>query len=40
MSIDDLLKFRDRYYAEYQEEIKKCRIKNKQDSGNLVKVRF
>jgi len=40
MSIDDLLKFRDRYYSEYQEEIKKSRIKNKQDSGNLVKVRF
>ena len=40
MSIDDLMKFRDRYYSEYQEEIKKSRIKNKQDSGNLVKVRF
>ena len=40
MSIDDLMRFRDRYYAEYQEEIKKSRIKNKQDSGNLIKVRF
>ena len=40
MSIDDLMTFRNRYRAEYLEEIKKSRIKNKQDSGNLVKVRF
>ena len=40
MSIDDLITFRNRYRAEYLEEIKKSRIKNKQDSGNLVKVRF
>lgn len=40
MSIDDLLKFRDRYRAEYNKEIKKLRIKNKQDTGNTIKVRF
>jgi len=40
MSIDDLLKFRDRYRAEYNREIKKLRIKNKQDTGNTIKVRF
>jgi hypothetical protein len=40
MSIDDLLKFRDRYKAEYNQEIKKLRIKNKQDTGNTIKVRF
>jgi hypothetical protein len=40
MSIDDLLTFRNRYRAEYNEELKKARIKNKQDSGNTIKVRF
>lgn len=40
MSIDDLLKFRDRYKAEYNLELKKWRIKNKQDTGNTIKVRF
>lgn len=40
MSVDDLLKFRDRYRAEYNEELKKARIKNKQDTGNTIKVRF
>lgn len=40
MSIDDLLTFRNRYRAEYNEEQKKARIKNKQDSGNTIKVRF
>ena len=40
MSIDDLLKFRDRYRAEYNREIKNLRIKNKQDTGNTIKVRF
>lgn len=40
MSIDDLLTFRDRYKTEYNEEIKRARIKNKQDTGNTIKVRF
>ena len=33
-------KFRDRYRAEYNQELKKWRIKNKQDTGNTIKVRF
>ena len=40
MSIDDLMTFRNRYRAEYLREIKLARIKNKQDSGNTLKVRF
>jgi len=40
MSIDDLMTFRDRYRAEYNEELKKARIKNHQDTGNTIKVRF
>jgi len=40
MSVDDLLKFRDRYRAEYNQELQKARIKNKQDTGNTIKVRF
>tara|TARA_R100000278_G_scaffold122939_1_gene110565 strand:- start:451 stop:1041 length:591 start_codon:yes stop_codon:yes gene_type:complete len=40
MSIDDLLKFRDRYRAEHEKTIKKLRIKNEQDTGNTIKVRF
>lgn len=40
MSIDDLMRFRDRYRAEYNQELKKARIKNKQDTGNTIKVRF
>ena len=40
MSIDDLMTFRNRYRAEYNEELKKARIKNKQDTGNTIKVRF
>jgi len=40
MSIDELLTFRDRYHAEYLEEIKKARIKNKQRSGNTIEVKF
>jgi len=40
MSIDDLLKFRDRYRAEYNKELQKARIKNKQNTGNTIKVRF
>ena len=40
MSIDDLLKFRDRYRSEYMTEVKRLRIKNKQDTGNTIKARF
>jgi len=40
MSIDELLTFRDRYHAEYLEEVKKARIKNKQRSGNTIEVKF
>ena len=40
MSITDLMMFRDRYRAEYNQELKKWRIKNKQDTGNTIKVRF
>tara|TARA_Y100001938_G_C8090046_1_gene434462 strand:- start:2790 stop:3377 length:588 start_codon:yes stop_codon:yes gene_type:complete len=40
MSIDDLMTFRNRYRSEYLREIKLARIKNKQDSGNTIKVRF
>jgi len=32
--------FRNRYRAEYLREIKLARIKNKQASGNTIKVRF
>ena len=40
MSIDELMTFRDRYRAEYLKEIKLARIRNKQGSGNTVKVNF
>ena len=40
MSVPDLLTFRDRYKTEYNEEIKRARIKNNQDTGNTIKVRF
>ena len=40
MSVDELLKFRDRYKAEYLKEIKLARIRNKQGSGNTIKVTF
>ena len=40
MSVTDLMTFRDRYRAEYNEELKKARIKNHQDTGNTIKVRF
>ena len=40
MSIDELLSFRDKYKAEYLQEIKKARIKNKQRSGNTIEVKF
>ena len=40
MSIDDLMNFRNRYRAEYNKEIRKLRIKNKQETGSTIKVRF
>ena len=40
MSVDDLMTFRDRYKAEYLKEIKLARIRNKQGSGNTIKVKF
>ena len=40
MSIDELFLVRDRYRAEYNEEVKKARIRNKKPSGNLIGVRF
>ena len=40
MSVDELLTFRDRYKAEYLQEIKAARIKNKQRSGNTIEVKF
>lgn len=40
MSIDDLMNFRNRYRAEYNKELKKWRIKNKQETGSTIKVRF
>ena len=40
MSVDELLTFRDRYKAEYLQEIKEARIKNKQRSGNTIEVKF
>ena len=40
MSIDELFLVRDRYRAEYNQEVKKARIRNKKPSGNLIGVRF
>ena len=40
MSIDELMTFRDRYKAEYLKEVKLARIRNKQGSGNTIKVNF
>lgn len=40
MTIQDLHFFRARYKAEYNEELKKARIKNEQNTGNTIKVRF
>ena len=40
MSVDELMTFRDRYRAEYLKEVKLARIKNKQGSGNTIKVSF
>jgi len=40
LTVDELMTFRDRYKTEYLKEVKQARIKNKKDSGNLIKVRF
>jgi len=40
MTIEELFMVRDRYRAEYNEEVKKARIRNKKPSGNLIGVRF
>jgi len=40
MSVDELMTFRDRYRAEYLKEIKLARIRNKQGSGNTIKIKF
>jgi len=40
LSIDELMTFRDRYHAEYLKEVKLARIRNKQGSGNTIKVNF
>ena len=40
MSIDELNTFRDKYKTEYLQEVKMARVKNKQGSGNNIKVRF
>ena len=38
--IPDLMELRDRYSSEYLKEIKLARIRNKQGSGNTIKVKF
>jgi hypothetical protein len=38
--LPDLMELRDRYKAEYLKEIKLARIRNKQGSGNTIKVKF
>ena len=38
--IPDLMELRDRYKTEYLKEIKLARIRNKQGSGNTIKVKF
>lgn len=40
MNIDELINFRMQYKTEYLKEIKLARIRNKQGSGNTVKVSF
>lgn len=40
MSIDELLRFRDYYKAEYNRELQKAKIKNKKPTGNMIGVRF
>ena len=40
MSVDELFTYRDRYQTEYNQEIKRARIKNKKPTGNTIGVRF
>jgi len=40
LSVNELMTFRDRYHAEYLKEVKLARIRNKQGSGNTIKVNF
>jgi hypothetical protein len=40
MSIYELMTFRDRYKAEYLQEVKLSRIRNGNASGNTIKVQF
>ena len=40
MSIDELFTLKDRYQAEYNKEVKLARIKNKQNTGNTIGVKF
>ena len=40
LTVEEMLKWRDYYKAEYQREIQEFRIGNKEGSGAIVKVRF
>ena len=40
LTVEELLKWRDYYKAEYQREIQEFRIGNNEGSGSIVKVRF
>lgn len=40
MSIDELFNLKDRYKSEYLKEVKQARIKNKQNTGNTIGVKF
>ena len=40
LTVEEMLKWRDYYKAEYQREIQEFRIGNNEGSGSVVKVRF
>lgn len=40
MSPDELMEFRNRYRAEYNQELKKAKIRNHKPTGNMIGVRF
>ena len=40
LTVEEMLKWRDYYKAEYQREIQEFRIGNNEGSGSIVKVRF
>ena len=40
LTVEELIKWRDYYKAEYQREIQEFRVGNKEGSGSIVKVRF